>query len=456
MKRISLFVIQITVFSAATAFSQIVQTVEISSSPNPVGSGARALGMGGAFIGVADDATAASWNPAGLIQLETPEISVVAAYNDRSEDTTYKAFPEASGPQDVSTTDINYLSLAYPFEALERNMIVSLNYQHLYDFNKKVSYGYGFIDPAPPALSLQQKINYDQEGSFKSISPAIALQVTPEFSLGITLNIWNHGLYENKWESRYRSQGSGNFAGFPFNVETKIDESYTMDGLKADSFDPSAWQNVNFNLGLMWNFSPRVTLGAVFKSPFEAQLEHDYRFESDLTFLTFPAGNSYNEIRRTETVALNMPMAYGIGLALRLSDQLTLDADIYQTRWSDYALTTADGTKMNPITGTLQSDSDIDDTVQVRLGCEYLLMAGYQYIVPLRAGVFYDPEPAEGSPDDFYGFSLGSGVAYKQFVFDMAYQYRFGRDVRAAIVGNEDSTQDVDQHTVYLSVIYHF
>jgi outer membrane protein OmpA-like peptidoglycan-associated protein len=31
-----------------------------------MGTGARALGMGGAFVGVADDATAAYWNPAGL------------------------------------------------------------------------------------------------------------------------------------------------------------------------------------------------------------------------------------------------------------------------------------------------------------------------------------------------------------------------------------------------------
>ncbi len=33
---------------------------DFASSPNPVGSGARAMGMGGAFIAVADDATAAS------------------------------------------------------------------------------------------------------------------------------------------------------------------------------------------------------------------------------------------------------------------------------------------------------------------------------------------------------------------------------------------------------------
>lgn len=40
-----------------------------------IGAGARALGMGGAFTAVADDATAAYWNPAGLTQIEKQEIS---------------------------------------------------------------------------------------------------------------------------------------------------------------------------------------------------------------------------------------------------------------------------------------------------------------------------------------------------------------------------------------------
>src|SRR5690348_17283211 len=38
--------------------------------------GARSLGMAGAFVGVADDATAAQSNPAGLVNLSKPEISV--------------------------------------------------------------------------------------------------------------------------------------------------------------------------------------------------------------------------------------------------------------------------------------------------------------------------------------------------------------------------------------------
>jgi hypothetical protein len=42
-----------------------------------MGVGARALGMGGAFTAIANDATAAFWNPAGLVQLDKKSISTM-------------------------------------------------------------------------------------------------------------------------------------------------------------------------------------------------------------------------------------------------------------------------------------------------------------------------------------------------------------------------------------------
>jgi hypothetical protein len=44
-----------------------------------IGVGARALGMGGSFVSVADDASAAYWNPAGLVQLEQREAMLMGA-----------------------------------------------------------------------------------------------------------------------------------------------------------------------------------------------------------------------------------------------------------------------------------------------------------------------------------------------------------------------------------------
>src|SRR5512134_3069013 len=57
--------------------------------------GARSLGMGGAFLGLADDASAAEANPAGLTILRKAEISVEARnYEEQQLFTTSGTFPE--------------------------------------------------------------------------------------------------------------------------------------------------------------------------------------------------------------------------------------------------------------------------------------------------------------------------------------------------------------------------
>ncbi|NPV54400.1 MAG: hypothetical protein HPY71_12940 [Firmicutes bacterium] len=45
--------------------------------------GARPLAMGGAFVAVADDSSAVYWNPAGLIQLKSKELSLTHTLNNR-------------------------------------------------------------------------------------------------------------------------------------------------------------------------------------------------------------------------------------------------------------------------------------------------------------------------------------------------------------------------------------
>lgn len=57
--------------------------MQMNATPNHVGSGAKAMGMEGAFISVADDATAASWNLRGLLQVLRPELSLVGSWVNR-------------------------------------------------------------------------------------------------------------------------------------------------------------------------------------------------------------------------------------------------------------------------------------------------------------------------------------------------------------------------------------
>ncbi len=417
------------------------QRIHIASSPNPVGSGARAMGMGGAFIGVADDATAASWNPGGLIQVQRPEISLVGNWFDREEDNTFGLNPEADGKQSVSGEDVNYASITYPFEFINRNMVVSVNYQNLYNFTQEWNYQQNevFYDQGFEITSRNDAV-HTQSGTLSAIGLAGCFEIIHDLSFGFTLNFWDDDMTPNSWEVKDYGTISGEmsfgpeYPPFPFSFDYSARQSYTFRGF-------------NFNLGLMWRATEKLTVGLVFKSPFTADLKYE-----KTSVVTDEMGQAVT--RESSGQELDMPMSYGVGLAYRFSDKFTLSADLYRTEWGDFIQKDALGNKTSPINGKPEKESNIDPTHQARIGVEYLIYDPQtsKFVIPLRAGLFYDPAPAEGSPDDFFGYSLGSGFATGRFEFDLAFQQRIGNDVGAAITSNYDHfSQDVNEYMVYAS-----
>lgn len=413
--------------------------IEISSSPNPVGSGARAMGMGGAFIAVADDATAASWNPGGLIQLETPEFSAVFSYYGRDEDYTSQSHPETEGGNEMSSLNLNYLSAVYPFRVLNRNMVVSVNHQHLYDFTKDIKIDYNW---QLSSGTLYDHVDFTQEGSLTTISPAFAVQFTPRVSAGITFNIWENLFGDNGWTAKYESNPAGSLSGKPTEMEIRGTDEFTFSGF-------------NMNFGFLWDMSGMLTLGGVYKTPFAADIEREHSLYEKQTWPTLSGFDSESSTTSEEDMELRMPDSYGLGLAVRFSDSLTVDIDVYRTEWGKLTLVDSKDTKTSPVTGKSKRDSNVKPTHQVRIGGEYLIILE-NTVIPLRAGVFYDPEPAEGSPEDYYGASIGSGFMWKRLVMDAAYQIRYGSDVEGDVIGVPNTSADVLQHLVLVSGIFHF
>jgi hypothetical protein len=74
--------------------------------------GARAMGMGGAFIAVSDDASAAYWNPAGLTQLKVPEFTYTRTLYNRDE-VNYDDFVSIATPLRVG--DRNWGAVGFSF-----------------------------------------------------------------------------------------------------------------------------------------------------------------------------------------------------------------------------------------------------------------------------------------------------------------------------------------------------
>ena len=450
-------------FWSADLWAQIEQTlkkeveaqlrqVRINSSPNLIGSGARAMGMGGAFIAVADDATAASWNPGGLIQLERPEFSFVFNFSHNRKELQNSDFPEMNGMNSVSREDLNYLSVAYPFRAFDKNMIISLNYQRLYDLYDEISFNQNTetLSPSGSFLKYYKEVHFKQSGGLKALAPAYAIQLTPQLSVGATFNFWTDNLgYDNEWESDTTSKLAYSFA-------TPVLPNSIIKGnakLKAHVKN-SNFEAFNMNLGFLWRINSVMTLGGVYKTPYTASLDRRTRQDyMDLGGPGLPA--DFTQTTKTrESIEMHFPASYGLGIAFRLTDTFTTSFDVYRTEWSDYWVR-SEGIKVSPVNGKTKQENHIHNTTQVRAGGEYLFVLK-KTIIPLRMGVFYDPEPSEKHPNDFYGFSIGTGISLGPAVIDCAYVYRWGRDIKGGTMGDPGTKVDIRQHNFYVSMIYKF
>ena len=418
-------------------------SLNFATSPSPVGSGARAAGKAFAFIGVADDATAASHNPGGLVQLERLEVSIVGSYLWRR-DTQDVTRPETMVEnQAFDSFNLNYLSAVYPFQLWQRNIVVSLNVQRLFDLQ-------GDTDVASRFVTVEgiQRVSSQQTGTLYSLSPAVAVQLTPNLSVGAAFNIWSDFLLDDGWEQKVAVQGEGRVVSgnriVPFVSSGRIKEEYTFDGF-------------NVTVGFLWRMTPVFSLGGVFRSPFTADITHRHTSSLTVTLLDEPSPRSVTTgVSFRESLEMDLPMSYGLGFSARLSDRWTLSLDVSRIHWSqlrleetqrDDVLLVENGAPSGKGRAVLHGEAD--DTTSVRLGAEYLWIRP-SMVIPFRAGAFYDPEPGAGSPDPFFGFSLGTGVGIKQVLFDLAYEFRAGT------IKSEATDTSVRQHRILASVIYHF
>ena len=135
----------------------------------PVGAGARALAMGGAFIAVADDATAGSWNPAGLALLDRPQASFagdasrivdsVPSYElTRAFNSGLRTVETGSAISATRTSrDPGFAGVVYPLTFRGRKIVPQFSYRRAVkaNFSRRGSHPYvysestDFVRPAP-------------------------------------------------------------------------------------------------------------------------------------------------------------------------------------------------------------------------------------------------------------------------------------------------------------------
>lgn len=407
---------------AGSAFAQeTVLALEFSFS-NP---GARSMGFGGAFVALADDATAAFANPAGLVQLARPEVSIEGRYWGYSTpyteggrlsgeptgigvDTTAGLRIEESS-QDV--TGLSFLSFVYPWKKFSFAI-----YRHQLAKFEFFSETQGFIRSVPegPPGAVERFPDQRSSVDFELVTHALsaAFRVTENFSLGIGISHIRSDLFSRS--DKYNAVTT--FFPNPYRDED-------LDTISRLSIEGSDW---TWSAGFLWSFAEQWRFGGFYRSGPDFQLA-----AGSISGPGHPWGPGVS-LGSGES-PISSPAVYGLGFSFRsTSGRLTLAFEWDRVEYARLV------DSLDP--AVFPAPPVLDDGDEYHVGGEYALL-GAKPVVALRIGAWLDPDhqlraPAGSPPlihalrppgSDEMHYAGGIGLAFERFQID------FGIDLSALV-----------------------
>lgn len=422
-------------------FCLLLLTIGILSAQdfNLTGAGARAEGFGGAFIGLADDATAVVWNPAGLSQLERAEASVVTRYIVEGAEYKYTGDPSLNEEESLGHFTLNFGSFALPVTLGGVKLVFAAAYQRQLDFYYSKTERY---DVTINGNTYKYKNRNEDRGGVNTVTPAVGIKFTPMISVGFATNIWMGDL-DSKSREDLESLGR--------NIN-----QFTLD-----------YSGVNFVFGGMLDFEAMnngfpLKIGVTMRTPFRLDADGRYDIDEEIPVILNNPGTATFKLRQQ----IQMPFMLGLGTSYRIGDNLTVALDYEMRSYGNkkIKIEATDETSGNIGTSEIDISESKSDFNEIRFGAEYLIVMD-KGVIPLRAGYksvptgnadyFYD-----SSADDFLpstkqvtgsAFSFGTGFITDAFAFDVTYS-------TASYTQKYDTIGQIDfsTGTVSSSVIIYF
>lgn len=334
--------------------------------------GARSLAFGGAFAPLADDATAAYANPAGLVQLVRPEVSVELRVSGALED------DDATGDPTVKRANgLSYFSAVYPLRQLSLAL-----------------YGHQLA-----SIDIETA----GEESPKAVARTARRAATGERLAG--LDVWRIGVSA---AFRLRENLSVGLGASYFDGSVALAPSDDPDAA-GRSVESNDW---TLNTGALWHPSEQVRLGAF------------YRQGPKLSLGKLGAATCAG--RECAEASLRLPDTFGAGAALRSAGgALTVAFEWDRVRYSSLV----EGLSAAALGADRLSLSDANE---FHVGAEYAFLR-LDPVLAVRVGAWLDPDHrlcgaaadsaypcASGSRSDEGHVTLGFGMAFKRFQLDLA------------------------------------
>ena len=384
--------------------------------------GARSRAMAGAFVAIADDATAVYSNPAGLNLLFAPEVAIegrrwtlASAIPNRGH-----AFGRPSGvgidtlagveerAWESDFTGLSFLSFVYP----AGNWAVGVFHHQLarYEMERRpqgvffdCSGGFRGTEPETPFCEPHARDDgvdrifpksQTHDLSIRSNGAAVAFHVTDTFTAGVALQRFDFTLTSRN--QVYSARGAKKFQAADFS-----DDNLELDATQQGN--DHAWAA---NVGVLWDISDEWAVGASFrqgpKFTFHARTVTGPQnaLETNL-----PVGTVVADV---DDNAFNVPDTYAVGVVFRPSIPWRIgfeyDRVNFGQLFDDFRnVAVPPGDPEGPL---FEQQGRLDDADQFRLGAEYTWFFQSESAVALRGGVWHNPQhqtyfesdPATGLP----------------------------------------------------------
>ncbi|MGB7063035.1 MAG: outer membrane protein transport protein [Candidatus Zixiibacteriota bacterium] len=381
----AIFVVSSVCLIGSTAYSQGFGVVDEAAAGNFFVVGARALGMGGAHIAVASDATALVYNPAGLARVTRIEFSGGLTHQRMSNKTKFGLQAQQEVGFDdgrlQNNTRFSSANVVLPVPTYRGSLVLALGVNRVKSFDRTMQFFSEEDGGSQMAIE-------SETGGLYLWSFGAAVDISPNVSVGAALNYWSgKDSYTWLYEDTFR-------------YGRTIDDAYK-----------DRYSGFNAKFGFRIQPNKYLILGGTIDSPVT------YTIEEDVTQITEEQVGS--EIYfDTYEYKVSMPFGLGAGLALQF-ENLTLAGDINYADWTQMEYKRLeDAAEAN----RLIKETYID-ALRFHLGAEYLIP---QIGTSLRVGFYHDPLPYKSRwvEKDRNFFTAGVGFLIDQVMtLDVAWAH---------------------------------